>query len=414
MPGRDTLNFFDPNKDIPAHHENQLTRAFLVVLRTSPWAHQAWLSFAAPGRKLYDLPRPSFDTQKWRMFSSVPEATEPIQGISVLQSADVKEVEGAIQTSDRGQVLDGIVRYGDELLIVIETKLDGPVATGQAQNLNLHGAHVRFDGGVQTVSWREILAAWSKLIETDVVAIAERAVISDFLYFVDQYFPQLGPFATLAQCKSHGFLVNRRLKAILDTISGGPTTKEYLELHDCSTVSRACLEFDEESQSIQLRVYPADTLTQAKAFYTRPRAVSAVLSLRNRDWEVKPNFHFGFMASGCVWTTADAPLEEYVAYWREQIGSTVAINRNDWEALWSDLVQRRFARDEEKVTFDQYFTATNRNSATPRPGLRCFYSWKLSDAKRLDDRNLLVSAVAGQLNVVLQALGETRLESGLP
>ena len=32
----DILNFFDPNKDIPAHHENQLTRAFLVVLRISP------------------------------------------------------------------------------------------------------------------------------------------------------------------------------------------------------------------------------------------------------------------------------------------------------------------------------------------------------------------------------------------
>lgn len=205
--------------------------------------------------------------------------------------------------------------------------------------------------------------------------------------------------------------MNRRLKALLNTISGGPTTKEHLELHDWSTVSRACLDFDEESQNIQLRVYPADTLTQAKAFYTRPGAVSAVLLLRNRDWEVKPNFHFGFMASGCVWTTSDAPLEEYVAYWSEHIESTGAIDRPDWEALWSDLVQRRFARDDEKVKFDQYFTATQRNSATPRPGLRCSYSWKLSDAKRLDDRKLLVSTVAGQLNGVLQALGESRLET---
>ena len=44
MLNRDTLNFFDPNPDIPAHHENQLTRAFLVVLRMSPAAHQEWLS----------------------------------------------------------------------------------------------------------------------------------------------------------------------------------------------------------------------------------------------------------------------------------------------------------------------------------------------------------------------------------
>src|ERR1019366_4778 len=85
----DTLNFFDPNKDIPAHHENQLTRAFLVVLRICPVAHQVWLSLADPSRKLYELPRPwRFDTQRWKMFDSPREVAEPIEGISVLQAAD--------------------------------------------------------------------------------------------------------------------------------------------------------------------------------------------------------------------------------------------------------------------------------------------------------------------------------------
>jgi hypothetical protein len=149
----DALNFFDPNKDIPAHDENQLTRAFLVVLRISPAAHQVWLSLAAPDRKLYELPRPwSFDTQRWQMFSSVPEVAEPIEGISVLQAADVQVVDGPVQITDRPQVLDGIVRYGDELLIVVETEPDGPVATRQAQDLNVHGAHVRFAGDVRTHS----------------------------------------------------------------------------------------------------------------------------------------------------------------------------------------------------------------------------------------------------------------------
>jgi hypothetical protein len=77
-------NFFDPNKDIPAHHENQLTRAFLVVLRISPAAHQVWLSLAAPKHKRYELPRPRFDTQRWQMFEQAPEVAEAIEGISVL------------------------------------------------------------------------------------------------------------------------------------------------------------------------------------------------------------------------------------------------------------------------------------------------------------------------------------------
>ncbi len=145
----DTLNYFDPNKDIPAHYENQLTRAFLVVLRISPAAHQVWLSIAAPDRKLYELPRPwSFDTQLSRAPGSAPAVAEPIEAISVLQAADVEGVDGLqVQDTGRRQVLDGIVRYGDELLIVIEAKLDGPVATRQAQDINVHGADVRFVGG---------------------------------------------------------------------------------------------------------------------------------------------------------------------------------------------------------------------------------------------------------------------------
>ena len=406
MSSHDNLNFFDPNKDI---NENQLTRAFLVVLRISPAAHQVWLSLAAPGRKLYNLPRPwSFDTQRWQMLDSTPDVAEAIQGISVLQSADVREIEGTVQTTDRGQVLDGIVRYGDELLIVIETKLAGPVATRQPLNLNLHGAPVRFDSGAQAVSLRDLLAAWSDLVESDVVAGAERTIISDFLDFAERHFPRLGPYTTLARCKNNRFRVSRRLKAVLDEIGGGLTTHDYLELRGRSTVDRAYLQFDETSQHIRLGVYPADTLTQAKVFYSRPGAAVAVLSLRDAvaDWKVEPNFHFGFMATGLLWTTVDAPLEEYVSHWSEYIATTSAINREQWEDFWRDLVQQRYARTDEKTQFDQLFTSTGRNSASPRPGLKCFYSWELSEAKRLDEGKGLVTAVAHQLDVVLRALGE--------
>jgi hypothetical protein len=41
-------------------------------------------------------------------------------------------------------------------------------------------------------------------------------------------------------------------------------------------VDRAYLEFDESSQCIRLVVYPADTPTQAKSFYTRPEGAVAL------------------------------------------------------------------------------------------------------------------------------------------
>jgi hypothetical protein len=369
------------------------------------------LSFAAPHRKLYELPQPwTFDTQRWQMFDKAPEVTEPIEGISVLQTADVEDVPGSVEISDRSQVLDGIIRYGDDLLIVIETKLDGRVPSRQAQFLNIHGAQVRFDGGVQPVSWRELLKAWSNLIESGMVAGAERTIILDFLDFVDRHFARLGPFATLGQCKDHAFLVKRRLKTVLDEIAGEPTDG-WLELSGRSTLDRAYLAFDESSQLIQLKVYPADTLTQAKSFYSHSEIHSNVLLLRSTGWKIEPNFHFAFMAKGLVWTTADASVEKYIAHWSEQIENTKPLPRDKWDGFWRDLVRLRFASSDQKVGFTQSFTKTAREKATPRPGLSCFYSWSLADAKVLDDKHQFRTAVLEQLAIMLQALNEKPIPS---
>ncbi|MEI6502762.1 MAG: hypothetical protein WCP21_17270 [Armatimonadota bacterium] len=409
----DTLNFFDPNPDIPAYYENQLTRAFLVVLRLSPAAHLAWLSLVAPERKLYQLSRPwEFDTQRWRVFETTPDVAEPVEGISVLQAADAEGLTGPVAMTDRAQVLDGIVRYGDELVIVVETKLGGRVCSDQAQYLNVHGSPVRFAADIRTVSWRQLLAAWYDLVEKEVATGVERAIIVDFLDYVERHFQNLGPFATIGRCKGNGFRITRRLEAVLDEIAGGASTKSWLELPGRVTVSRAILQLEEPGQRIRLGLYPADTLTQAKRFYERTNAVDGVLSLRQSGWEVRPNFHFGFMASGLVWTTTEAPVEEYVDYWGAEAQSTRQVERKDWEELWEELLCRRFATQDNKAQFDQDFTNAKRPTATPRPGLACHYYWSLAEVEKLDDAGRFVTAVAEQVNACLGMLGETPL--GLP
>jgi hypothetical protein len=82
----DRLNFFEPWNRLPAHHENQLTRALLVVLRCCPIAQQAWLSLINPALALHSLPRPTFDTQRGKILSSEdqPTTNEPIKGMATI------------------------------------------------------------------------------------------------------------------------------------------------------------------------------------------------------------------------------------------------------------------------------------------------------------------------------------------
>jgi hypothetical protein len=196
---QDRLNFFEPWERIPANHENQLTRALLVVLRYCPIAHQAWLSRVdaassspldpkPPGLNLHSLPRPTFDTQRVQILrsESQPKTNEPIKGISVLCVADASnEVQSAVLESDRGQVLDGIIRYGDDYVIVLESKLHEFVAgmIDQASNINIHGQPIQFDGPVRNISWRDVLASFTDLADQErrLVSGAEREILNDFL-----------------------------------------------------------------------------------------------------------------------------------------------------------------------------------------------------------------------------------------
>lgn len=180
---QDRLNFFEPWERIPANHENQLTRALLVVLRYCPIAHQAWLSLVDAGLTLHSLPRPTFDTQRVQILrsESQPKTNEPIKGISVLCVADASnEVQSAVLESDRGQVLDGIIRYGDDYVIVLESKLHEFVAgmIDQASNINIHGQPIQFDGPVRNISWRDVLASFTDLADQErrLVSGAEREI----------------------------------------------------------------------------------------------------------------------------------------------------------------------------------------------------------------------------------------------
>src|SRR5262245_7310035 len=171
---QDRLNFFEPWQRVPPNHENQLTRALLVLLRYCPIAHQAWLSLVDsavfspldPKLALHSLARPTFDTQRMQILRSghQPKTNEPIKDISVLCGADAStEAQGTVLESERGQVLDGIIRYGDHLVIVLETKIHESPDDRQARNINFHGQPIQFDGPVRKISWRDVLGAFTDL-----------------------------------------------------------------------------------------------------------------------------------------------------------------------------------------------------------------------------------------------------------
>ena len=407
----DRLNFFEPWENLAPNHENQLTRALLVVLRCCPIAQQAWLSLIDSTLLLHSLPTPDFDTQRSTILRSEdqPPTHEPIKGTSVLCTADMgANPPDVVLQSDRGQVLDGVVRYGDERVIVLESKLGGPADDWQAGNINLHGQPVEFEGSIRKISWHDVLATFTDIADEKraLIAGAERIMLTDFLDFVDRNFAYLGPFNTLRRCEAEPSRVRRRLSMVSSEVLGSdaPTLPgRHL------TVALARLEYDENERSVELKMWPADTLQQARFFYKKPEAIERIVMLANDQWDVWPNFHFGFMAAGFCWTTTTLSLAEYVSYWRDNIDSVVQIYRQDWDEYWEKLVKAKVVDQTERGNFDNDFTNTQRPTATPRPGLACVFSWSLDEAERLDSSGKFAIAVKERINQLLGALGEDAL-----
>jgi hypothetical protein len=418
---QDRLNFFEP-WERPANHENQLTRALLVVLRYCPIAHQAWLSLVdaatsspphprLPSLALHSLPRPTFDTQRAQILENKdqPKTNEPIKGISVFCAADASnEVQGAVLESDRGQVLDGIIRYGDQCIIVLESKLTETVDDRQARNINFHGQPIQFDSPVRKISWRDVLASFTDLADDkrSLVSGAEREILNDFLAFVDKNFPQLGPFNTLGRCAGEPSRVRRRVNAILSEVLD---TDDTILPGTHTSVKLAYLEYESEKRLIKLCMWPGDTLEQARSFYARPETVERVLKLQNEGWSVSPNFHFGFMATGYCWTNTAMPVAEYMRYWLEHIHDAGKIERRHWDHYWRTLVSEKIAKPGDRESFDRDFTNTARASATPRPGVKCTFYWGLEEAERLDANGQLQNLVRERIDRLLEALGENRI-----
>jgi hypothetical protein len=205
------------------------------------------------------------------------------------------------------------------------------------------------------VQWQDVLAMLSDLVERELVCGAERLMIGDFLDLVEEYFPQIGPYSTLARCGTHRFRVERRLDIVQGLAVGVDEGKAqgWRDIAGTPKIFMAELAFASDNASVSLRMYSADTLGQARAFYGDPASVDSVLALRSDGWRVEPNFHWGFMATGYAWTKTPLTVDEYCAYWVERISGTRELARPDWDSYWAMLVTDRIVESSGKEAFDR-------------------------------------------------------------
>lgn len=131
----------------------------------------------------------------------------------------------------------------------------------------------------------------------------------------------------------------------------GATTVRFIYLYSCS------------DGRLDLHLYPADTLGQARALYGDPSRVTHLLDLQGA-WELRPNFHFGFAAKGLTGTTSSIGAEAYVEYWMARIATLETFPRANWQGELEKLVADGIFSADDVPQFERDFTETEPLSPT--------------------------------------------------
>ena len=423
------LNLFEPYRELSRGHEDQLTRAAMIVLRLVPLARETLLhAIGEPSQS--HLPDCVVDMQATNLVDPSEEnlATGDVQRgrlVSVFLTPDTEPFELAreITDTDDNQRFDGVLRFDPDLVVVLESKVCRRWARRNGHRvaeLNLNGTRFA-QRRTSVLRWHDLLESWWRLVELGLLGPAEQAIVKDVLSYAHQDFGQLLPFGTLRRVGGDPVRRKWRLRSLLREATGIVPERAGL-VHvrldvalGVASLQRAALDIEEER--LTLHLWPGELKAQAEQLYAGGRAGSLCELLSGGGpgaWQVKPQPLLGFRNAPVrtrVYLTCRLDPAEYALRWQGEDWKRVGAHHRNHilPELWPWLLERGYASESDRARLDPFLHALGRRFAHLRPSIHVSRAWDWNEAERLDDEGLLGGEIHDALNRVLGLLGEPQL-----
>ena len=190
------LNYFNPYDSKAGSHEDQLTRAYFVLLKHSSHAFFTFIEYGRSKHKISGKEKPitiidfleqgwDFETQKGNPVIN----TNYLLSILITDS-QIETTDSSVQSSERNARYDGIITFGSNLTMVIENKpRSGNVWFGQLNpsRQNLAEGTIVYSNPI-VLEWKEIIKQLNHLLSVPTISGYEKIMIEDFLSYVDDSF----------------------------------------------------------------------------------------------------------------------------------------------------------------------------------------------------------------------------------
>ena len=284
----DRLNYFNPYDSKASSHEDQLTRAYLVLLKHSGHALFTFIDYARCNQTTSGDEKPisiidlldqdwDFETQKGNPVID----TNCLLSV-LITDAQLTTADSNVKPSERNARYDGVITFGKSLTIIVENKpRSSNVWFGQ---LNPSRQNLADDTAVYrhpiVLEWNEIIRQLNHLLHLPTISGYEKIMIEDFLSFVDDSFPFLNPFDSLHQCKRNPELLDRRINNLLKSLLQDERDESKIGYHRTGgyfiqtpypQIGRICLSHNEPENDLVLTLECIlETRNEQQLLFTNP------------------------------------------------------------------------------------------------------------------------------------------------
>lgn len=422
------LNYFEPFESKTPNHEDQLTRAFMVVLRMVPMAHAMFLDLVRAEQERTQAKNrvpplsvlANADIRFSTQVGSIAQRTGTL--LSIVITDDQWQASADIRPSNRVARYDGLIIYEPDWIMVIENK---PWSSNIWEGQLSPNVGSDFRGTVEpravVISWRTVIESLNVLIDRNLTQGAEESLVRDFLDFIDSNFAFLNPFTVLSVCKNDPRLVAKRCRAILEQIAPGQVEyhrgwgKDSIRIEPAEVIKEIALyplPDDEDAQQwddIALAIFPGVTVSQAQQLYQRVN-ISKLQTLGS-SWELSSYLHFAFMSTNLVWANPAPSISDYLAFWQTHVEWIRQWKRPEFRLLFDELRRNNLITPENVSELENLFTATARGHINVCPGIALLFKWTNAQATELDKSRKLVSEVREKIGDAFSTWGSELPES---
>ena len=234
------MNIFIPYEKNNEHHEDHLTRSFLILLKYSSAVFYMFYNYISEEcykeqiylANLYNEELKYNITTQIGCEKAINYTNNNILSILITDRTENLNIKSNVHCSDRTAIYDGVISINENWTFILENKpFSGNVWENQLSVGLKLGEYIK-DKNLNLISkpiiltWREI---FKRLANLECSSI-EKLLIGDFLDFVFNNYPEMFPYEKFKQCKSNRHLLDLRIEKLLKNIVSD-TNKERVDHH---------------------------------------------------------------------------------------------------------------------------------------------------------------------------------------